>query len=73
LRLFKLTLACKHTLDVPAVEQYDGKVYNPNFVGRSVKCRHCGTPQKVTAQDPPFAADLPAEQAGPMLVDALKG
>jgi hypothetical protein len=74
LQRLKLALACKHSLDVTAVLEYQGRPYRPDFVGKPVRCKMCRTVQNVVSQDPPFKPEaLPAEQAGPILVSALMG
>ncbi len=50
---FRLTLECGHCFEETAVDDYEGAVYSPNYIGRelpSPPVRCCEGVHKVTAQ-----------------------
>jgi hypothetical protein len=55
-RTYTLTLECGHAFRETAVEEHDGRPYNPNYVGRILRCqnRGCNKTSAVTKQVPAF-------------------
>jgi hypothetical protein len=54
LQHFNVTLSCAHAHpghQIAALPNYDGKPYNPNYVGIDYGCRVCRKSGKVTAQE----------------------